>query len=210
MADQDSRSLLCLLQEASELPDYIQDDAVTKIVAEWRQRSPLVGEVLNGCSTFEDAIRELVEENQRLTFLNRGRACNTPQFAVMAEKTAKRFDGVLPLESCRFSPRAGTAVCDLTDTLNARSWLWADLKEDISTGVVLMLLLWGGFSYFVAYELFAYWPWAIAIGIGVGLVNTAGCWLLGYPRYLDSRRWLAQETLKWAKFLDTKLKPRKA
>lgn len=210
MASNDDRSLYDLLHEVSRLPEYVRDDAVKKIVAEWRRKSPLVDEVVSGRSTFEGAIAALVEENRRLTILNRNNVCNTPQFEAMAKETAMKFAGILPLVSYRFVPRAGVVERHLTETVDFGQSVWSTVKFNVGTALVTLLLVWGGISYFAEPKLFAYWYWAIVCGIGFGLFLSVGQLLLGYPHYLSERRRLAQRTLEAAKFLDAMLKPQRA
>ncbi|MCI0566125.1 hypothetical protein L0Y46_02905 [bacterium] len=210
MAKQDNRSLLDLLQEVTNLPEYMRDDAVKNILAEWRRKSPLVDEVVGGRTTFERAIAALVEENSQLTYLNRKGACNTPQFETMAKETATKFAGILPLVSYRFIPRVGVVEHHLTETVDFGQSVWRTIRFNVGMALVAVLLVWGGISYFAVKELFAYWQWAIVGGIGFGLFLSIGQLLVGYPHYLSDRRALAETTLQRAKFLDAMLKPQKA
>ena len=210
MTKQGNRSLLDLLQEVTNLPEYMRDDAVKNIVAEWRRKSPLVDEVVSGRTTFEGAIAALVEENRQLTYLNRKGACNTPKFEAMAKDTATKFVGILPLVSFRFVPRTGGVEHHLTETVDFSRSVWSTVKINVGMALVAVLLIWGGLSYFAAKELFAYWQWAIIGGIGFGLFLSIGQLLVGYPHYLSDRRALSETTLQRAKFLDAMLKPQRA
>lgn len=210
MTSQDNRSLLDLLQEVSNLPEYMRDDAVKNIVGEWRRKSPLVDEVVGGRSTFEGAIAALVEENRKLTYLNRKGACNSPQFEAMAKETATKFAGILPLVSYQFVSRAGVIERHLTETVDFGQSVWRIVKFNVGVALVAVLLVWGSLSYFVAKELFAYWQWAIVGGIGFGLFLSVGQLLVGYPHYLSDRRALAEMALQRARYLDAMLKPQRA
>ena len=210
MASKDNRSLLDLLQEVSNLPEYMRDDAVKNIVGEWRRKSPLVNEVVNGRTTFEEAIVALIEENRQLRYLNRKGVCNSPRFETMAKETETKFAGILPLVSYRFVPRASVVEHHLTETVDFGQTAWRTVKFNVGMALVAVLPVWGGFSYFAAKELFAYWQWAIVGGIGFGLFLSVGQLLVGYPQYLSDRRALAETTLQRAKFLDAMLKPQRA
>ena len=207
--NQDNRSLLDLLQEVTSLPEYMRDDAIKNIVAEWKRKSPLVNEVVSGHGTFEGAIATLVEENRQLRYLNRKGVCNSPRFEAMAKETATKFAGILPLVSYRFVPRAGVVEHHLTETVDFGQTVWRTLKFNVGMALVALLLVWGGISYFAEPKLFAYWGWAIIGGIGFGLFLSIGQLLVGYPHYLSDRRALAETTLNRAKFLDRMLKPQR-
>ena len=208
--NQDNKSLLDLLQEVTSLPEYMRDDAVKNIVAEWKRKSPLVNEVVSGRGTFEGAIATLVEENRQLRYLNRKGVCNSPQFETMAKETETKFAEILPLAGHRFVPRTGGVTYDLTETVDFGQVVWETVKFNVGMALVTLLLFWGGFSYFAERKLLAYWPWAIVGGIGFGLFLSLGQMLVGYPHYLSDRRVLAETTLNRAKFLDKMLKPQRA
>lgn len=209
MASQDKRSLLDLLQEISNLPEYMRDDAVKNIVGEWKRKSPLVDEVVGGHSTFEEAITDLVEEKRKLTYLNRKGACSSPQFETMAKETAIKFTDILPLVNYRFLPRVGSVEHDLTETVDFGQSVWRTVKFNVCWALVAVLLVWGGLSYFAFQERFVSLQWAIVGGIGLGLFLSVGQLLVGYPHYLSDRRALAETTLKRARYLDAMLKPQR-
>lgn len=209
MASQDNRSLLDILQEVSNLPEDMRGDAVKDIIAEWRYKSQLVDEVAGGHTTFEETITALIEENKQLTYLNRKNACSTPQFEAMAKEVATKFTGVFLLSDIIAIPSVGIVVHDLTDKFSLRQSAWSELKFNIGTTLVVILLVWGSFSYFIVRELFAYWQLVIACGIGLGLLLTSDSLLIWYPNYLSARRRLAQKVLEQAKFLDAMIRPQR-
>ena len=209
MESQDNRSLLDTLREVAGLPDYMRANATNNVVAEWRRRSPLVEEVVNGNATFEDAVSALVEENSRLRFL-RNNSCNSSHFEEVAKETDQKLDGIMPLTGWSWKPRSMTLL-DLREPVSVvRQLLWS-LKFNVGTGLGTMLVMLALASYFIDPKLFAdYWYWAIGIGVGFGLLLATGQLLIGYPGYLAERRQLADTTKRRAQFLDSMLKPQQA
>lgn len=156
MANQDNRSLLDLLQEVANLPEYMRGDAIKNIVAEWRHESQLVDEVMRGRTTFERAIAPLVEENSKLRCFSREGACNSPQFEALAKEVGTKFDGILPLGS-------GVAEYNLTTMVSFSEFVWGELKWAVGTALAIILPIWGGTGVFGDKAVLAYWPWVILV-----------------------------------------------
>ncbi len=207
MANKNNMSLLDLLQQVVRLPEYTHQDAIRGIVTEWRQKSPLVEEVVSGQTTFETAISALVAENSKLRYFNRrGDACNTPQFEAVAKETERRFAGILPLISYRGCGRSGLTVDDLTSTFDFSRSVCRTFKFTIPVVLSVILLIWAGLSYFSDQRMWAFGKWALLGGIGFGLFISFGQLTGGYLTRLSERRALAEKTLERARFLDRILK----
>lgn len=206
MANQDNWSLLDTLNEVSSLPEYIRADAIKNVVSEWRRRSPLVEDVVSGKTTFEDAVSALVEENSRLRFIGGKGICNSSHFEEVVKDTEQKVAGVLSLTGWSLKPRSMTLL-DLREPVSfLRQLLWC-VKFNFSMGLGTSLVIWALASYFVEPELVAYWHWAVGYGAGFATFLTTAQVLFGYPSHLAERRALAEKTMRYAKFLDSMLKP---
>lgn len=202
MTDPNEKSLLALLQEVSSLPEYMHRDAIRNIIAEWRQKNPLVEEVASGQTTFEIAISALIKENCNLRYFNhKGDPCNSSRFETLATETAARFAGILPLESYRSVGRMIT-VDDLTSRVDFKKCIQRTFTFNVCIMLLGALLTWLVVSYCGDNRAWALWYWAVFAGICLGAILSIGQLLVGYPMYLSKRKELAQRTLKQAKFLD--------
>ena len=210
MGVHDERSLLDILQEVASLSEYMRDDAIKNIVAEWRRKSPIVDEVVSGRTTFETAIKALVEENSKLRWLNYRRGvCNSEEFKRMAENSRERFTGILSL-SHTYIPFGRVSLPRLDDltavvSLKETNFLWQLMV--IAIVAVTPSLTWIGFGYFLDRKFMAELPWVTIAGLGLGLLLAGGLLFSGFPHYLSRRRWLAQQILERVRFLDAMLAP---
>lgn len=205
MKQNETESLLALLKKVADLPEYVHRDAIRSIATEWRAKRPLVDDVVSGRTTFEAAIAELIAENKRLTLLNLKGACNSEAFTALAQQTATKVADILTLRSDPSTPRKIDETIDLTETMSFGRRLWVTLKTSLFIGLSVSVGAWLLIG-ICNTSVYANWPLAIYLGIGLGLVGFLFFFTVGHPLYVISRRQFAAETLQNARFLDAALR----
>lgn len=176
--------------EACNLPAFVDKKATFRtLFAEWEAKNPVVQEVIQGKTTFEDLVTPVVEENLRIRFLcyNRG-YCSSAEF----KESVKKLKGVLSLSEYR----RGFSIISLEEAPN---FFWAFLV--IGFSIVLESLVLPFF--FIGFHEVKISDFFVPAVLG-GLFGFF-CLLLGFHSeitYFRFRRDVAREVLEKAKFLD--------
>lgn len=190
--------LFDLLQEmTTRVPQFLKACVVKEIFKKWRRESSLVDDVASERTTFEEAVRPLVEENKKLTFLNKRGVCNSPRFEILAKEVSSKFAGILPMIDKR-THRYGATEYNLLDTVDFE----LEKRRLIRFCLVLAVVLVCGLSILTLLGFAVPWLYSIIGSICLTLLVFIVQLFVAYPLYLADRKVLAEATLQRAKFLD--------
>ncbi|OGY59527.1 MAG: hypothetical protein A3B23_01040 [Candidatus Colwellbacteria bacterium RIFCSPLOWO2_01_FULL_48_10] len=189
MADKNTQTMIDDLEAVTSLPMKIQDKTTRAVVDLWRRKSQLVSDVARGRTTFEKAITPLVEANRK-------RGWKTgPIFPILAQDGAKKFEGVMSLETTRSFGR-GAITIDLTSPVQSalRKVLinLAGVLGVVVLGTLVLMIIPGNTPSLKPVLIFC------AIALFVTLLAT----VLGYWTQISYRNDLAQEVLEQARYVD--------
>ncbi|MBI4118319.1 MAG: hypothetical protein HY455_02190 [Parcubacteria group bacterium] len=197
------------VQAVLALPDADDRKVVMdRVVARWKEKSPLVADVLAGKTTFENTVRPLVERN--LTGLGRffysRRAFKTEAFKRVAQETREKVGDTLSFggEYAIVGPGSRTNYrIFLTEPLQS---FWPSFFTALSIILLITSVLWVLRLIFVGLPAFANLPWFLLWGSGIGAFFGVMFSSTEMGLRVDNRRELAKSLLREAQLLDKQVR----
>ena len=99
------RDFYSAVQEAVSFNGDDRDKALHDLIETWKQKAPVVADVLAGRDSFEQIVKPLVEENLYASFpCSRKAARSSEEFRRETKSIAKRLDDVIPFDGWLVGP----------------------------------------------------------------------------------------------------------
>ncbi|TSC84438.1 MAG: hypothetical protein G01um101417_244 [Parcubacteria group bacterium Gr01-1014_17] len=201
------------VREAVSLPEYVdRRQSLFNLVEIWKQKAPVVNEVLLGRYTFEQVVEPLVKENLRIRFpYFHNNACCSKKYQREAESTTEHLKNVLSLDDWIIMGRIPSYIHMASPVRFPKFQFGMTFLIPVIAAMVIFAIGYYSetqinkavFNLGMNLGMFlTFLKWGILGGLGFASFQL----LLSAPMYYSSRRDLARQVLVKAQFLDRTLR----
>lgn len=184
------------VKKASGLPDKGQ--ALRTLIDAWREKSPLVGEVVTGRTSFADLVEPVVAENLEIRFpYFRGDVCRSEEYQREAKALTEHLKGLISLDRWVAEGRLLSYMHLAAPVRLSKLVVGAMFSIPVAWSLIPFVIRYhDGLSDLT--DLPSFLVWGVLGGCALATLQ----FLMSAPEHIARRKELAQRVRSHAEFLD--------